>query len=306
MIETMLIVGGTGFIGSHLASLSKKRGFRTIVLSFHMPCDNDRIVGVDYVQADIANITDLKNKLKEPSIDYVINLGGYIDHSVFLNGGREVIDIHFNGVVNLIEVLDWSQLKRFVQIGSSDEYGNQSAPQEEGMSAYPISPYSFGKSASAQFLQMLFRTESFPATILRLFLVYGPGQNGKRFLPQIIQGCLTDSTFPVSSGDQLRDFCYVEDIVEAIFLSLESDIVNGHIINLGSGNPVSIREMIEYVKTTIGYGNPEFGKIPYRRDESMELYADVSKARRLLGWEQKVDFEVGMNKTIDYYRKVHS
>ena len=66
---------------------------------------------------------------------------------------------------------------------------------------------------------MLHRTESFPATILRLFLTYGPGQNNLRFLPQIIKGCVNNQSFPTSAGEQLRDFCYVEDVVNAILLS---------------------------------------------------------------------------------------
>ena len=306
MPEKLLIVGGTGFIGSHLAMSAARHGFDALVLSLNPPVEERRVDGVEYISADISNFMELKDKLPKKSFDYVINLSGYIDHSSFLDGGRQIIDAHFGGMQNLINLIDWGKLKRFVQIGSSDEYGNHPAPQNEDMPAYSISPYSFGKSASAQLLQMLYRTESFPATILRLFLVYGPGQDNRRFLPQIIQGCLTNSTFSVSSGDQLRDFCYVDDIIDGIFLSLENDKVDGQIINLGSGKPVSIRYIIDYVKKNIGYGNPEFGKIPYRLDENMELYADISKAKNLLGWEEKVSFEVGMEKTIQYYLKIYT
>jgi len=306
MPEKLLIAGGTGFIGSHLAKDAIKHGFDTISLSLNPPTKERKVSGVQYILADITNLEELEKQLPDRSIDYVVNLSGYIDHSPFLEGGRDIVTTHFAGMQNLINIIDWNKIKRFVQIGSSDEYGNHAAPQNEDMPANPISPYSFSKSASAQLLQMLSRTESFPATILRLFLVYGPGQDNKRFLPQIIQGCLTDSTFSVSSGDQLRDFCFVDDIIDAILLSLKNDKVNGQIINLGSGKPVSIRQIIEYVQKNIGRGNPKFGKIPYRLDENMELYADVSKARTLIGWEEKVSFNVGMQKTIEYYRKIYS
>lgn len=305
MPERLLIVGGTGFIGSHLAARAVKSGFDTLVLSLNPPAKERKVDGVSYISADVSNYIELKNKLPKKSFDYVVNLSGYIDHSSFLDGGSQTIDTHFGGVKNLVNLIDWENLKRFVEIGSSDEYGNHPAPQNEEMPSYPISPYSFSKSASIQLLKMLHRTESFPATMLRLFLVYGPGQDNHRFLPQVIQGCLTNSTFPVSLGDQLRDFCYVENIIDGIFLSLDNNIVNGEIINLGSGDPISIRHVIDYVKTNIGSGKPEYGKIPYRLDENMELYADISKATNLLGWKEKLSFKVGMEETIKYYLEIY-
>ena len=301
MPERLLIAGGTGFIGSHLANHAIKNGFEVNIVSLHPPTQERKVEGVRYISVDLSDLEGTREKLPEQPIDYVVNLSGYIDHSPLLEGGRMVIDSHLIGMINLIQVIDHKYLKRFVQIGSSDEYGNHPAPQNEDMIVNPISPYSFSKTASTQLLQMLYRTESFPATILRLFLVYGPGQDNTRFLPQIIQGCLSDSAFAASSGEQLRDFCFVSDIVEGIFLSMKCDKVNGQVINIGSGKAVSIKEIINYVQKKIGTGQPELGKIPYRVDENMKLYADISKAKRLLGWEAKVELEAGIEETIEYY-----
>ena len=215
-----------------------------------------------------------------------------------MEGGRNIIDTHFIGVQNLIQVIDWYELKRFVQIGSSDEYGNLPAPQSEEMREGPISSYSLGKLASTQLLQMLYRTVKLPAVTLRLFLVYGPGQDEKRFLPQIIKGCLSDNNFPTSAGLQLRDFCYIDDVIDGILTVLTNDKVNGEVINLASGTPVAIREVVEQVQKTVGKGSPEFGEIPYRVGENMELYANVSKAKELLDWEAKVSLESGIEKTV--------
>ena len=132
-----------------------------------------------------------------------------------------MIDAHFRGLQNILEVLPRSRLKRFVQIGSSDEYGDAAAPQHEKLREAPISPYSLAKVACTHFLQMLHRTENFPGVTLRLFLTYGPGQDSKRFLPQIIRGCLDDRAFPASEGEQIRDFCNVHDTVLADLESLE-------------------------------------------------------------------------------------
>ena len=125
------------------------------------------------------------------------------------------------------------KIKRFVQIGSSDEYGNNISPQSEDMREDPITPYSYAKTALTHFLQMLHKTENFPCVILRLFLVYGPRQKLDRFIPQVITGCLKNNEFDTSHGNQLRDFCYVDDIVQAILKSFENEEVNGKILNVG-------------------------------------------------------------------------
>ncbi len=301
-LNTLLVVGGTGFIGGHLVCKAVALGYQTTVLSLHTPLENKKIDGVDYIVADLISSQQLHQKLTSKQFNYVVNLGGYVDHSKYLAGGREVIDAHFIGVQNLIQCLDWGSLRAFVQIGSSDEYGNQSAPQHEGLNEMPISPYSMGKSAVGQMLQMLHRTESFPAVVLRLFLVYGVGQDQRRFLPQVINGCLKSESFATSLGEQLRDFCYVDDIVNGVILAMTSPLAFGEVINLASGVPVRIRHVLEKVQTIIGQGEPLFGKFPYRAGESMALYADISKAKRLLSWEPKIGLDEGLEKTIGFYR----
>ena len=199
--------------------------------------------------------------------------------------------------------MDWSTLKRFVQIGSSDEYGCLPAPQSENMRESPISSYSFGKLAATNLLQMLWRTEKLPVVILRLFLVYGEGQNDERFFPQIIKNCLLDKKFPTSEGKQLRDFSHVDDITNGILKTLNINEVNGEIINLASGVPISILEVIKNIQKFIGSGRPDFGKISYRVGENMALFADISKAKKLLDWSPKTGLEEGIKKTINHFKK---
>ena len=301
MIGRLLIVGGTGFIGRNLVFNALQQGFSTTVLSLNMPVDEKKVDGVEYLQADITDLRQIEEQLSGTVFDYVVNLSGYIDHSNFLDGGIKIIKSHFEGVQNLLQVIDWKALKRFVQIGSSDEYGDAPSPQIENVREAPISPYSFGKVASTQLLQMLHRTEGLSVVILRLFLVYGPGQSDKRFLPQIITGCKSGNSFPVSAGEQLRDFCYVDDISQGILMSLTNPQVDGEVINLASGKAMSIRKLIEKIQNLIGAGTPEFGKISYRTGENMSLYADTNKANKLLGWTPNLDLDSGLKRTIDYY-----
>ena len=172
----LLVIGGTGFIGHHLLKSVQKKGWQMTSVSLNPPTEERFVDCVRYLRFDMTDQTLVKKNLSD-DFDYVVNLGGYINHQLFLNGGRSLIETHFTALQNLLEVIPREKLKRFVQIGSSDEYGNAPAPQQEGLREQPISPYSLGKVASTHFLQMLHRTEGFPAVILRLFLTYGPGQD---------------------------------------------------------------------------------------------------------------------------------
>lgn len=301
MNNNLLIVGGTGFIGKHLVREAIKQGYIPTILSLQPVKEEQVISGVDYLVADITDFDMMSNKLLNNSFHYVVNLSGYINHDKYKEGGRKILDAHFVGVQNLIEILNWNVLKSFVQIGSSDEYGDAPAPQSEKIREKPISSYSMGKLAASQLLQMLYRTEKFPVVILRLFLVYGPGQDSQRFLPQIIQGCLKGETFATSHGQQQRDFCYVDDIVNGIILALKSSNVFGKVLNLASGMPVSIRTVLEEVVNIIGKGKPLYGEVPYRNGENMELYADVVEARQALNWKPEISLRDGLVRTINSY-----
>jgi nucleoside-diphosphate-sugar epimerase len=298
----LLVLGGTGFIGHHLVREAMLKGWDVSSVSLHQPNKQRRVEGVHYLKMDLTNLAEVRAGLNI-KFDYVVNLGGYIDHTLFNKGGRRIIEAHFNALQNIVEFLPRENLKRFVHIGSSDEYGNLSAPQREDSRESPISPYSLGKLAGTHFLQMLHKTENFPSTILRLFLTYGPGQDDKRFLTQIIKGCLKGSTFPASEGKQLRDFCFVEDTVKAIFLALRSDRANGEIFNVGSGIPLTIKSLINSIRLIIGKGQPQFGLIPYRTGENMALFANTAKIRDILGWVPNVSLEDGLRLTIDSIRE---
>ena len=299
----VLVVGGGGFIGTALSKTLNTEGARVISLVNSDTKKRESLPNVTTITADIREHTSLKKALANYSFDYVFNLGGYIDHSPYLEGGRNVVDVHYTGMLNLLNQVFTPSLKKFVQVGSSDEYGNRPSPQSENLREVPISPYSAAKAGATHLIQALSRTEGFPGVVVRLFLVYGPGQSDKRFLPQVIKGCLEGRTFPTSAGEQLRDFCYIEDVVDGLLLSAFKPEAVGRVINIASGRPVSIISVIEKVVELVGSGQPDFGSYPYRTCENMKLYADISVAKSLLDWKPKTTLEEGLKKTVDYYRR---
>jgi len=301
MSRRVLVVGGSGFIGRHVVKKFIEEGYEVQSISL-----NGKNNYIDVNQSlDFTNREDVKLFFKNNFYDYIVNCSGYIDHSVFSDSGFDIINSHFIVLLNIFSSININKLKKFINIGSSDEYGNAPAPQKEIFRESPFSPYSFSKTASSHFLQMLYLTEKVPTVSLRVFLTYGPTQDDKRFIPQVINGAIVGKKFKTSFGDQIRDFCFIDDVVNAIFLCLNNDKVNGQVLNIGSGIPIKIKDVINQVCNLIGSGTPIFGAIPYRTGENMALYPDINKAKKLLKWKSKISLREGMIKTINYYKDLH-
>ncbi|MDG1693895.1 MAG: NAD-dependent epimerase/dehydratase family protein [Porticoccaceae bacterium] len=298
----ILVVGGSGFIGGAIVRHAVSRGWDVHSLGLSIPSQESQLENVHYLQADIRAVETLE-AISSMEYEYVVNTGGYINHIPFFDGGNAVVDAHFSGVINLVNSINRTKLVRFVNIGSSDEYGDASAPQSESLRESPISPYSFAKTAASHFLQMLYRTEGFPSVTLRLFLCYGPGQDKHRFLPYLISQCLEDSEIETSAGEQFRDYCYIDDVVEGVFCALEKTEAVGNIYNIASGRPIAIKNVVKKVVEILKSGKPNFGAVGYRSGENMSLYADVRKAEHELGWVAKTSLDEGMVKTIEYYSR---
>ena len=158
MSNHLLVVGGTGFIGRWITQGGLDRGYKVSVLARVITEDRKISSDINYIAANLSDRNEILLKIKDLDITHVINLGGGIDHTEYRHNGRSMINVHFVGLLNLVEALNWSKLESFVQIGSSDEYGNADSPQLEDSFATPISSYSLGKFAASQFLKMLYIT----------------------------------------------------------------------------------------------------------------------------------------------------
>jgi UDP-glucose 4-epimerase len=300
--KSLLVVGGTGFIGSALLQKANKLGMKTTSLSLKKPINTNIIESTNYVITDTSNFENLQEVFSDLKFNYIVNLAGYINHDLISNGGFSIVQSQINLLNNLVSIFNVKKLIRFIQIGSSDEYGLNKSPQMETTREDPISPYSLAKVMNAQYLQMLNKTENFPAVILRLFLVYGPRQKINRLIPHVIKSCLQNTNFTLSEGNQIKDFTYVEDVVDFILISLIKKNVEGNIINVGSGKPISVKNIVEIINSKIKSGNPKFSKKFNKNIENNELIPDLSKSKKLLNLSSKTSLDDGLQRTIEWYK----
>ncbi len=300
-MKKILIIGGTGFIGYHVAHRALKKNWEVTSLSTNRPKKNRKLNKVKYLSGDISDKKNIEKNLKNLSFDYVINLGGYVNHSE----KKKTYTSHFIGCKNLIEYFEKLNIKSFVQAGSSVEYGFNKSPQNEKMTFginKNTSTYGKSKILSSNFGLKKFKDLNFPITIIRLYLVFGPRQEKNRFIPIIIDGCLKNKKFNCSSGQQIRDFIFIEDAVSAIFKIFNKKNARGEILNLGSGKPIKLKKIIEFIKNYLKSGKPQYGLIRLRKDEPIKLYPSIKKAKKILSWEPKVNFFKGIIRTIKYYQ----
>ncbi len=297
----LLVVGGTGFIGHGLLMAAKKRGWQLSSVSLKYPKKNRYLSKVKYILADVRNLLQLKKKLRD-RYDYVVNLSGYGAKKLTTNENKNILETHFLGVVNLVSIFEKKKILKFVQIGTGDEYGFSKAPQKEDSKYLPYSTYGYAKYYSSEYLKMKSQNKNFPSIVLRFFLVYGPHQNKNKIVSHAIINCLMNKKFYLSKGVQKRDYCYIDDITRAIFLALKSKH-NGEIINIGSGKPLTVRLLVNYIRKLIGRGKPVFGGIKYRKYENMEVYPNIGKAIKKIKWKPKISLEMGIKSTIDFYKK---
>ena len=298
MRKKILIVGGTGFIGYHLAKRCLKKKWLVSSFSTSKPKKFRKVDGIHYIVGDISKRKDL-NKIKK-NYDYVVNLGGHVDHTNKI----KTLKSHFYGSRNLAEFFSKKRINVFIQMGSSGEYGKIKSPHKEESYGNPKSPYALSKLKASNFLINYFKKKNFPVIILRLYQAYGPKQSINRLIPITISNCILDKTFPCTNGAQYRDFIFIDDVISAIIKCLTTKKkILGQVFNLGSGKPLKVKDVIKKISGLTKKGNPQYGKLKMRKDETLRIFPDINKIKNILDWRPKTSFKEGLKKTFKFYKK---
>ena len=300
MIKKILIIGGTGFLGFHFAKHCIKKNLKVISISRNKPKKIRNLKKVKYILSNIADKNKLQAKIKNiENITYVVNFGGEVNHI----NRKQTYSSHYRGLKNLLNALQTKKIKKFIQIGSGLEYGKSLSPQNESYILKPLSNYAKAKSDATKFLIKFHKKKNFPAIIVRPYQVYGPYQDRNRLIPIIINACLHNKKFPCSSGNQSRDFLYVDDFVKAVFKLLIKKNNNGEIFNIGYGKASNIKKLIIFINQKIKKGFPEFGKIKMRSEENLITFPCIKKIKSSINWKPQINLINGINKTINFYQK---
>ena len=297
MKKKILVTGGTGFLGYHLLKKLEKLDYSLFSLSTKKPTKERKINKVKYIICDICNKNILKKKLSD-KYNYIVNFSGYVDHTDKLKTTQS----HYYGCKNLINLFKNKQINNFIQIGSSMEYGDTNSPHLEKFSCRPKGNYGIAKYKATKYLEKVGSIKNFPFTIFRLYQIYGPNQSKNRLIPLVIDSCLKNKNFGCTSGNQIRDFLYVDDLIKLIIKSIKQKPKN-KIYNVGAGNKIKVKFLIDMINQKVGCGKPIYGKIKMRKDEMKNNFPNIKRVKTDYSWEPQHDLESGLKKTISFYRK---
>ncbi len=300
--KNLLVIGGTGFIGFNLLKKAKKLGFSLTSISLKKPEKSKYLSGVKYLKLDISKKKQLK-KIKN-NFDYIVNAGGYGGLDNNFKNLKGIYSAQYTGVKNLASFFLNKNIRKFVQIGSSLEYASSSGINSENVKIKnPITIYGRAKLYSTNYLKFLYKIYDFPVVILRLYQVYGPIQKRNRIIPYIINSIIEKKNIYTTKGDQIRDFCYIDDVVDAIIKSLESKKSNGEIINIGLGKGYKVKNVLKKIFSFF----PEYNikkkvKKSIVSTQTKKLVPSIKKAKKILNWKPKINFDQGIKLTISSFK----
>jgi nucleoside-diphosphate-sugar epimerase len=303
-----LVTGGAGFIGSHLVEALAGQGHRVRVADAFITgkrSNLDHVDGVEILEGNLADIAFARQAVA--GVDFVLHQAAIpsVPLSVAdpLTSHRSNVD----GTLNVLVAARDAGVRRLVFAASSSAYGNTpTLPKHEEMPADPLSPYALQKVIGEQYLQMFTRLYGLETVSLRYFNVFGPRQDPSSAYSGVISvfaTALLDGRAPTIYGDgeQTRDFTYVSDVVDGVLRACQAPQASGEVINLATGGRISLNLLFETMGRLVGSKvKPVYAE--ERAGDVRDSQADITKARRLLGFEPRVSLEEGLRRTVEWYR----
>lgn len=298
--KKILITGITGFIGKHLSRRFEDLGAEVIGVS-------QSHTSKKIVKGNILHKEFVDDIIEKYSIQQIFHLAG--ESSV--EGGQsapfQTFKVNIQGTLNILESAREHKLERIIVASTSHVYGRNKIPYYEGYTPKPTRPYETSKACTDLLAQSYADTFALPVLIPRFVNIYGPGDlNFKRIIPKIMKGVYKDAQLRMWGGEARRDYLFIDDAVNAFVQMARysiTDVMSNRIFNFGSGNVISVRDLLEKIMMLANQDvRIERVENP-RRDEIKAQYVSFKKAEKMLRWRPKIDIDDGLRKTILWYKE---
>lgn len=315
-MKTYLVTGGAGFIGSTLCEKLIKEQNKVIIIDnfcdFYNPELKHKNIekiknSIKLYEGDIRDRKILKQIFEENNIDIVVHLAAMAGVRSSIENPILYQEVNCTGTQNLLEEMRLHNIANLVMASSSSVYGNcKQVPFREDMVVdYAISPYASTKKANEVMTHVYHSLYNINVIMLRFFTVYGPKQRPDLAINKFTRLMLEGKEIPIyGDGTTARDYTYIDDIVDGIisscdYVDLNTDVYE--IINLGNSSPVSLKDMVDTISKVLVV-KPKLKYMPMQPGDVNITYADISKAKNLLGYEPKIEFEEGIRRFIKWVK----
>lgn len=281
-MSKVLVTGASGFIGKALVSRLKASGHK--------------VVPIDSASGDIADPETL-DRFSQPNIAHVFHLAG---RTFVPDSWHDPLSFGKTNVLGTINVLEFCRKSNAsLTYVSAYIYGHpETLPISEDSQIKPSNPYALTKRLAEEACEFYAAAYGMKVTTIRPFNVYGIGQGANFLIPLIIEQALTGSQIVVKDLLPKRDYVYLDDLTRALLATLDTNTENYNVINIGSGTSLSVKEVIDVVQDVAGTSKEIVSDNQVRANELMDVIADISKAKTILGWEPEYSFRDGIEKII--------
>ncbi len=308
--KKVLVTGGTGFVGSCVVKKLIVAGAEVCVASrpsggIVKKMDRLREVKriIKMINLDLLDDPAVHDAISTFMPAVVVNAAAVPNSNRTLDALDDQIQGNFITAVNLVKVAAKNKIGKFVHIGSIAEYGDSPSPFVETMREQPTYPYSLSKIMATHAVLLYGKLSGMATTVVRPAAVFGPTQDfGLMLIPNIIKSAIDGKNFDMNPGDQIRDFVYVEDLVDGILIAGASPHSDQQIFNLGGNKGYKVKDVATMLNKLMGNSiRINFGAEPYRPRDAMECYMDASKAEKILGWRARTPIEIALRQTVNWY-----
>lgn len=309
--KTALVTGGAGFIGSHIADKLVEVGAKVKIIDDFSEGKEENIRQIidkiELVKGDIRDLDLLRNITK--GVNFVFHEAARRSVPKSVDDPLTYNDVNVTGMLNLLLASYESKVQRLIYASSSSIYGeiDKKQPQKETSEAKLVSPYAATKIAGEYYCRVFNETYKLQTVSLRYFNVFGPRQSLESqyavVIPKFINCIMNDEQPPIhGDGLQSRDFTHVSNVVGANLLSALKQEAAGEVFNVAIGETYNLLQLVDNINKILGKDvKPKF--TPPRQGDVRYTWADISKAKKLLGFTPQVNFFEGLQKTVEWYRK---
>jgi nucleoside-diphosphate-sugar epimerase len=313
-LKTVLLTGAAGFIGFKTGQELLKRGYKVVGVDnmndYYDPKLKEYRLSLlkknenfKFYKVDVENLEALRVIFEDNKIDGVINLAARAGVRYSIENPFVYATTNTIGTLNLLELMKEFGIKKFVLASTSSLYAGQPMPFKEDLPVNtPISPYAASKKGAEVMAYTYHYLYGLDVTVVRYFTVYGPAGRPDMCIFRFIKWI--DEGTPITvygDGTQSRDFTYVDDIAEGTIRAFETE-TGYEIVNLGGNHPHQLKEVIRLIEEYLGK-KAEIVYRPFHKADLKATWADITKAKELLGWEPEVPLEEGLRRTVEWHKE---
>jgi UDP-glucose 4-epimerase len=310
-MSKILVTGGAGFIGSNLTEALLQRGHSVRVLDDFSTGKKENLVfdktypSPEIVEGDIRDLPACQKAVQ--GMEYIFHQGALPSVQRSVEDPESSNAVNVGGTLNILLAARDNGVKRVMYAASSSVYGDTpTLPKHEGMPSNPLSPYALQKHVGEHYCRLFYQLYGLETISLRYFNIFGPKQDPNSLYSAVIPkfiDALLEGRPPIIFGDgeQSRDFTYIENVVQANLLAMSADQLHGEAVNIACGQRISLNQLWSALKEILGSKQDPIYQEPRRGDVKHSL-ADIRKAKELIQYGPKVGIEMGLRKTVDFFR----